>query len=128
MIVADTDVLVDVLHGRKDVGPVVSRGIADGSLVTTVVSLFELEAGAATEAERAEIDALLAGMLVLSIEAGAARLGAAVERDLRRRGLRIGTADALIAGLCLAEGAHLLTRNRRHFERVPGLVLAPLAR
>jgi predicted nucleic acid-binding protein len=31
--------------------------------------------------------------------------------------------DYLIAGVCLAHTAILLTRNRKHFERVPGLVL-----
>lgn len=33
-------------------------------------------------------------------------------------------ADSLIAGIVLTAGAMLLTRNRRHFERVAGLRLA----
>jgi predicted nucleic acid-binding protein len=33
-------------------------------------------------------------------------------------------ADYTIAGTCLAHSAILLTRNREHFERVPGLTLA----
>jgi predicted nucleic acid-binding protein len=33
-------------------------------------------------------------------------------------------ADSLIAGIVLAQAATLLTRNRRHFERVAGLKLA----
>jgi predicted nucleic acid-binding protein len=33
-------------------------------------------------------------------------------------------ADSLIAGIALAQGATLLTRNRRHFARVEGLKLA----
>ena len=127
-VIADTDVLIDALHGREAVAAVVARGITDGTLATTVLSLYELEVGAAAEAERAKIHALLGSMPVLALDPAAARLGAAVERELRGRGFRIGTADALIAGLCLAEGLALLTRNRRHFERVPGLVLAPLAR
>jgi tRNA(fMet)-specific endonuclease VapC len=35
-------------------------------------------------------------------------------------------ADCLIAGIALAEDEALLTRNRRHFERVPGLRLVDL--
>ena len=30
-------------------------------------------------------------------------------------------ADYLIAGICRSRSAELLTRNRRHFERVPEL-------
>ncbi len=33
-------------------------------------------------------------------------------------------ADYLIAGICLSRNAMLLTRNRAHFERIPGLHLA----
>jgi predicted nucleic acid-binding protein len=32
-------------------------------------------------------------------------------------------ADYMIAGICLAHSAVLLTRNRKHFERVAGLTL-----
>jgi predicted nucleic acid-binding protein len=35
-------------------------------------------------------------------------------------------ADSLIAGIALARGGSLLTRSRRHFERVGGLRLADL--
>ena len=35
-------------------------------------------------------------------------------------------ADSLIAGITLARGGVLMTRNRRHFERVAGLGLADL--
>jgi predicted nucleic acid-binding protein len=33
-------------------------------------------------------------------------------------------ADSLIAGIVTSNGGTLLTRNRRHFERIPGLKLA----
>ena len=42
-------------------------------------------------------------------------------------GQTIGMADSLIAGIALAQGRILLTRNRRHFERVSGLELAELS-
>jgi predicted nucleic acid-binding protein len=37
-------------------------------------------------------------------------------------------ADSLIAGIVLAHHGVLLTRNRRHFERVPGLSLGRMGR
>jgi len=36
-------------------------------------------------------------------------------------------ADSLIAGIALANQLPLFTRNRKHFEKVPGLKLVNLA-
>ncbi|MEX2529018.1 MAG: type II toxin-antitoxin system VapC family toxin [Gemmatimonadota bacterium] len=39
------------------------------------------------------------------------------------RGSPLPMADLAIAGICLELGASLLTRNRRHFERIEALRL-----
>ncbi len=54
----------------------------------------------------------------------AAERTADVRLNLDKRGLGIGLADTLIAGIVLGRDGLLLTRNRKHFERVPGLRLA----
>lgn len=42
----------------------------------------------------------------------------AVYRELRARKLRIGTQDLRIAAIVLAQGATLVTSNRRHFDQI----------
>jgi hypothetical protein len=49
----------------------------------------------------------------------AADAASEIRRSLERTGNAIGMADSLIAGIVMSNGAALLTRNRRHFERIP---------
>ena len=66
---------------------------------------------------------LLAALPCLSLDARGADQAAEVRRVLAGGGADIGMADSLIAGIVLAHRGVLLTRNRRPFERVPGLTL-----
>lgn len=42
-------------------------------------------------------------------------------QEWRGQGIRIATHDLRIAALCVAHSATLISRNRRDFEKVPGL-------
>ena len=44
-------------------------------------------------------------------------------QEWRQQGIRISTHDLRIAAICVAHSARLLSRNRRDFERVPGLIV-----
>lgn len=124
MIVADSDVLVDALNGREPARSRIAAEIEKGTLATTAVSVFELLSGARDEDQRGKVWRLLNALVLLPVEDRAGARAAEVRRALEARGLGIGMADYLIAGVCLAHSALLLTRNLAHFERVPGLALA----
>ena len=123
LIVADSDVLIDALRGRDDARARIAVALREEVLATTAVNLFELESGARTDDQRDKVARLLAPTLILPLDQEAADHAAAVRRRLEAEGRGIGMADYLIAGICLARGAALYTRNRTHFERVEGLRL-----
>jgi predicted nucleic acid-binding protein len=56
----------------------------------------------------------------LADEELAERYGALLA-TLDRQGETVATTDLLIAATALADGARLVTRNGRHFGRIPGL-------
>jgi len=127
VIVADTDVLIDFLRGR-DSADRVALELKKGRICTTVISAFELWAGAKTSQQAAAVETLLHALLILPLESQSARRAGEIQSTLEKKGNAIGMADSLIAGICLEHDRLLLTRNRKHFERVSGLQLCDSAK
>ena len=123
MIVADTDVLIDFLAGKGEAESV-EQLLSRGALFTTVISRFELLVGAKNSKQLARLLQLLAAVPSLDLDGPSADTAGEIKRSLERSGMAIGMADSLIAGIVVANGGALLTRNRRHFESVSSLKLA----
>ena len=126
MIVADTDVLIDFLNDHEPSAGRVASALNRRMLWTTVVSRFEILSGVRSARQEEEVLTLLTALPVLLLDSPSSDKAAEIRRNLERRGKSMATADTLIAGIVLRHGAVLMTRNRRHFERVPGLVLAEI--
>jgi tRNA(fMet)-specific endonuclease VapC len=123
MTLADTDVLIDFLAGREPAAERVARELESGNLWTTVITRFEMLSGARSARETKIIGELLDSMKIASLDVPAADRAADVRRALERKGVGIGMADSLIAGIVLHVGGTLLTRNLLHFQRIEGLDL-----
>ncbi len=126
MIVADTDVLIDFLENHSPVATRIALELEQGELRTTVITRFELLAGARTARQRRAVGELIAALPCLPLNEPGADTAAEIRRALEEQGVGIGMADSLIAGIVVATKGVLLTRNRRHFGRVPGLSLGRL--
>jgi tRNA(fMet)-specific endonuclease VapC len=126
MTIADTDVLIDFLTGRGPGASLVAAAIEQGILQTTVVTRFELLAGARTARQEKALRQLLETLPTLSLDPAGADRAAQVRQVLELRGESIGMGDSLIAGIVLQNGGTLMTRNLRHFSRVEGLHLFDL--
>jgi len=131
LIHLDTSFLVDLLRtsprGRVAAGSAVLARLEDEELAISVYVACELQAGAALstepERERRRVAELCQGLeVVLPDDSFAERYGSLFSQ-LEKRGERIATMDLLIATAALGAGAPLVTRNPRHFQRVPGLRL-----
>ena len=78
-------------------------------------------AAARRERRRAVVEEILALFEAIPITEPIARIHAEVGAELASRGEPLPIHDLWIAATALARGLTVATRNRRDFERVPGL-------
>jgi tRNA(fMet)-specific endonuclease VapC len=123
MFLADTDVLIDFLRGTGEADRI-ALVIGTGRFCTTAITAFELWAGSKTPSQIATVESLLEALTILPLDSASARRGGEIRRQLERNGMAIGMADCLIAGIAVERNAILITRNRKHYERVPGIRLS----
>jgi len=128
----DTSYLVDLLRERRRdrLGPASTylEGLPeDDVLAVSVHVVCELMAGAhAAGAPSGEVDRLSRLCEALVIRCPDERFAAEYGRLLaatRASGRSIDTMDLLIATAAMLDRVPLVTRNARHFSKVPGLVL-----
>jgi tRNA(fMet)-specific endonuclease VapC len=132
MRLLDTDTLTHLYAGHSSVVQHLQH-VGDAVVGATIISKIEMLRGrfdfllkASTTAEflRAQelllkTEEFLHRILVVPMDGTA---GSHFERLSRTKGLKkIGRADLLIASSALSRRAVLVTRNLRHFQRIPGL-------
>ncbi len=122
-VIADADVIADLLNRRGEWERVAGL-LRAKRLALSSVAAFEVWCGLRTPNAQGAFRSFLRGVRLYPLEGVAAARAAEVYRRLEAQGERIAQRDALIAGVCLVTGLPLLTRNRKHFERVSGLRLA----
>jgi tRNA(fMet)-specific endonuclease VapC len=119
----DANAVIAALN--EPAGPVSQRlhALTPADVGVSAVVMHELYFGAFKSQRRernlALVDALRFEVLPLDTED--ARHAGEIRAWLAARGTPIGAYDILIAGQSRARGLMLVTRNRREFERVPGL-------
>jgi tRNA(fMet)-specific endonuclease VapC len=134
MIAFDTDVLTEVLLGNSAyVGRAAAIPLHEQAVPVIVVEEImrgRLNIIRQAEAGRASISLARAYELFEDTFADFRRLhilsytaqAEAFYHEWRQQGLHLGTHDLRIAAICVAHSATLISRNRRDFERVPGLI------
>lgn len=126
----DSDVLIDALNGQQSIVAMLNR-LSTEPLAISVISLGEIFDGAlgTADPERHLADArsFLAPYPVITLNETIMLRFAQLRATLRSSGKLIPDFDLLIAATASVHALTLITRNRRHFERIPEInVLADL--
>lgn len=133
MIVADTNVVSEFMRDEPDAGVLSWAGsLGPADLTICVVTVEEIERGIGRlpiskrrrqleQRWQGQVTAFREAILVYDVEAAKATAQVIVAAETSGRPMSL--ADAQIAGICLAGGHHLATRNVRDFEAITDLAV-----
>ena len=133
MIIADTNVVSEFMKDIPEANVLAwARDVATSDLTISVVTVEEIDRGLGrlpADRRRKDLTGRWATLVMALADAiavydvTAARATARVLVDGLNQGRTMSLADAQIAGICLANGATLATRNVKDFSQVPDLTV-----
>ena len=125
-ICLDTDVLVNFLRNKKEETDFITKHEGNILFVTTYINLFELYYGAfksSVPANVARVEELQHRLKILNLSKPAVEKAGRILANLERTGTPIDFRDLLIGCIAHTEGFCIKTRNKKHFERIEGLLV-----
>lgn len=122
----DTDFVVDYLKGKLQVVDTLNTLVEKG-LAISIITYGEIYEGIyfgknPKSAEKGFL-AFLRVVDILLLNRTVMKRFALIRGDLRQKGKLIGDPDILIAATAIVHGLALLTRNKKDFQKIKGLVL-----
>lgn len=126
-VILDSDVLIHLLRNDSKTAELIKSLETENELGTTDINAFELYRGAyksnRADSELAAAKGLLRTLFLTGTNEVAMELSAKIIADLERKGNPIDLRDLFIGSICLTNSFKLLTRNKKHFEKIKGLRL-----
>jgi predicted nucleic acid-binding protein len=122
--IVDSDVLID-LGAQQPVVVDALNAIEPDGLGCSILSYGELfegvVGGGGYDAALVRLNVTMELFTIIQVDLPILQRFAEIRDGLRKRGQLIGDFGIVIAATAIEHGARLVTRNRKHFERVPGL-------
>ena len=122
-MVIDTSIFIEFLRA-KDKSKTTLYKLPDKlQLFISSVTLYELYMGATNEEKMNDIKILTNGIAVISFNEDIAKESAKIYHRLRKTNQMIEFRDIFIAATCLINNLPIKTLNKKHFERIKGLII-----
>ncbi len=124
MVCLDTDFIAELDRGKTDaLAKLDELELANETIYTTSINVAELFHGAysAHDSKRAvaDITTILDKFHILNLDYDSSMVWGALAEKLKANS--IGELDLFIASIVVSNKQRLITRNKKHFERVSGL-------
>jgi predicted nucleic acid-binding protein len=123
MVCIDSDIIIDFLMVRKKAIDKISELKEREILTTTSINVFEILAGLSRFNKGEEGYDFVNNIKILDFDYESSENAAKLSKSLKEIGQPIDVLDLFIASVAITNNEKLLTRNKKHFSRIPELEL-----
>jgi len=126
MVIVDTDLLVGLLRGNEAAIEKLQK-IEDNNfkISTTAITSYELFKGvylsSNPEKNLLQVSRLLQNILVLNFDLDTSKISAKIYSYLKKKGFLTNLMDQIIASIAISKNEILITRNIKHYQKIPNL-------
>ena len=130
MVCLDSSFIIDIINGAEKAKQI-EKEIDESNYDMTISSpaIVEVIRGLYLEStsknikpkEEEKTFELINSLAVLDLDKDSAVLAGRIEAELRNKGVILDIEDIMIAAICIKNNETLVTRNKKHFERISGL-------
>ncbi len=121
----DTDILSFYFKGDPKVVSKFNDYLKEYDVINiSIITYYEILGGLnfkKAEKQIKDFQEFVNNNTIIHISEDSAKISGDIYADLRQKGITIGTADILIAGISIENELSLITNNERHYESINGL-------
>lgn len=122
-MVIDTSVFIKHLRDKDKSKSILSNLSKQEQIFITSITLFELLIGATNANKKEDISKLTSGIPILTLDEASSKIAAKIYLKLKSQNKLLEFRDIFIAAICLKNGCPIKTLNKKHFERIDGLIV-----
>ncbi len=121
----DTDTISYILRNERNTSEIFKLYLDEyGSISTSIINHYEILSGLKYRDNKnflEKYEKFVENINILNIDIKTVETSSRIYADLRKKGINVGQADILIAGICLAHKLALVTNNEKHYKDINGL-------
>ncbi|MCF8365440.1 MAG: type II toxin-antitoxin system VapC family toxin [Bacteroidales bacterium] len=122
-MVVDTNIIIRHFRSADKAKTILTEITRKSEIQITSVTLYELLIGATNEQKRDDVFKIITGVAVLPFDTDSSKIAASIFQTLKAKNKIIEFRDIFIAAICINNGLPLKTLNKKHFDRIGGLVV-----
>ena len=125
MVCLETSFLIDLLRGDRETRDKFEKFFNEQDVITIAApSIMEIISGASFNKktdEKEKILTIISSLAILSLDKESAILAGEIDSHLIMEGETVPITDIMIAAIAKHNDETLITRDVKHFSRIPGL-------